>query len=301
VQEPWLEIDRSPTSPFKNSLYLSASHLAIGHHANLYDITVSHSKNSGSTWTTKTVNRSSGITVTGLSHLAISNNGTVFVTWLSCKVTGSEGDATCGGTRATFWISSSSDGGNTWTPPRAVTTALLAPDLFAYTKYGLLPNTSTSVPVLDIPVVAVDNTSLSSSGNLYVAFYNYNGTHLQVGMTTSKDGGFTWSSAKRVSEVNHGDQYAPWVSVADDGTVGVSWLDRRADSFDYQPVFAVSHDEGATFSDGIALSPVLSNPDWNSPNAAYYRTHQWVGNTVFATWVDTRTGKAEVELGGVQF
>jgi hypothetical protein len=179
VAEPYLQVDGNASSPFKNALYVSATHTAIGHKANLTDITVSHSNDAGKSWSTSTVVRSSGLIVSGLSNLAIAADGSAYVTWMSCRVRGVDGAATCGGTKATMWIASSSDGGGSWSTPHMVTTARLAPDLFADSPYGLLPNTS--LPITNIPVVAVDTTTYSNSGNIYVAFYSYDGIRMELG------------------------------------------------------------------------------------------------------------------------
>jgi hypothetical protein len=299
--KPWLEIDTNAGSPFRNTLYVAATHYSVAPLSYFEDITVSHSNDGGKTWNSQAIDRKRLPLVNNLSDLAIARDGTVYVTWLSCKLRGGDG-STCGGSLATLWISSSVDGGNTWSAPINVAETRLAPDPFAYSTYGLLPGTQ--APVTNIPVVAVDDSSQPTAGNVYVAFYNYNGTQMQLGVATSTDHGSTWSAPLRVSQSNRGDEFFQWISVAADGTIGVTWLDRRADYFDYQPMFAVSKDGGASFSSSATLSTTLSDPTLIWPGGSYmgdYRTHVWVGNALYATWQDTRTGDGEVELGGVQF
>jgi hypothetical protein len=128
---------------------------------------------------------------------------------------------------------------------------------------------------------------------------------MQVEVATSTDGGNTFGAPVRVSNSNSGDEFFPWISVAGDGTLGVTWLDRRNDpaNVKYQPYFATSTD-GATFSPSRPLSTTLSDPNNDGSYGAYmgdYRTHVWVGNAIYAGWMDTRTGISRIELGGVQF
>jgi hypothetical protein len=75
----------------------------------------------------------------------------------------------------------------------------------------------------------------TANGTLYLTFSdNRNGTHdsatpvtnVDVFLTTSTDGGTSWSGATRV-DASTGDQWFPWVEVSPaDGTVGVVYNDR---------------------------------------------------------------------------
>jgi hypothetical protein len=110
----------------------------------------------------------------------------------------------------------------------------------------------------------------------------------------------SWNQSVKVSGATQGDQFFHWISVGTDGTVGATWLDRRKNFKDYQPVYAVSKDGGATFSAAVPLSTALSDPNLNEAGVSY-RTQAWLGNSLYSTWVDTSTGIAQIELGGVQF
>ena len=78
---------------------------------------------------------------------------------------------------------------------------------------------------------------------------------MQVEVATSTDGGNTFGAPVRVSTSNLGDQFCPWTSTAEDGTLVVTWMDRRNDPANakYQPFFATSKD-GLTFSHERSLS-----------------------------------------------
>jgi hypothetical protein len=139
-----------------------------------------------------------------------------------------------------------------------------------------------------------------------VVLYNWTGTFMQVLVTHSTDGGTTWSVPEPVSPPSiTRDQFMPWISVSATGALAVTWLDRRNDpkNVKYQPFIAFSSDGGATFSKNQALSHTLSNPlddGFNGNFMGDYRINTWVGKTVYAVWMDTRSGNCQDEIGGMR-
>ena len=84
----------------------------------------------------------------------------------------------------------------------------------------------------EIPDIAVD----PNNGNLYAVWQDGrfgDGQHVSVALSSSTDGGFTWSPAVKVNRtptgIPSGNQQAfiPAVDVADDGTVAVTYYDFR--------------------------------------------------------------------------
>ena len=294
VDRPWLEIDTSPTSPYANTLYISATQFDASFDS---EISVSHSNDGGSTWTHVVVDvKQIFPAVDHFSDLAIGKDGVVYVSWMRCTANGPTGD--CGGTQAEMVFSKSTDGGNTWTSPSESTAFSLTPDNCFCAFYGNLPNTTE--PVSEIPVIAVDNSSGSRAGALYVSGYNWTGQFMQVNVVHSNDGGASWSTPVPVAPPTATkDQFQPWVNVASSGRIAVTWLDRRNDpqNLKCQPFVAFSGNGGASFSLNHSLSMVLSDPG----SVGNFRTHIWSGKSVYAVWPDTRTGVSQDELGGVQF
>ena len=112
-----------------------------------------------------------------------------------------------------------------------------------------------------IPDIAVD----PHSGQLYAVwqderFSDQNGQHDSIALSTSTDGGLTWSSAVKVNKtptnIPSGNQQAftPSVDVAEDGTVSVSYYDFRNNTSDLATLetdywLVHSHNGGATWSD----------------------------------------------------
>lgn len=301
TDKPWMQIDTNAASPHANSIYISVTQFNASEQNEL--ISVSHSSDGGATWTTKVVDTQQVFPkVDQFSDLAIGKDGTVYVTWMRCSATGSTGD--CGGTTATFLISKSTDGGNTWSSPVTVATATLAPDPGACCFYGVLPNTGERVS--DIPAVDIDNSNGAHAGNLYVVMYNWTGSFLQVEVATSSDGGATWGAPVAVAapSVTH-DQFFPWLTVSRAGLVGVTWLDRRNDpsNVKYQAFAAFSNNGATSFSRNIPLATVLSNPNNDGFGGTFmgdYTGNYWsTPLNLVASWMDSRNGvNMQDEVGG---
>ena len=89
-------------------------------------------------------------------------------------------------------------------------------------------------------------------------------------LTASGDGGRTWSPTIRVDDGQAAsNQSDVGVAVAGDGTVGVTWNDRRDDPSDhcFALYMAVSQDGGATFSRNRRLATGRTCP----------RGGRWIG------------------------
>ena len=141
---------------------------------------------------------------------------------------------------------SSSDGGTTWSKPTVVSTQQTVNDTD--------PNTGEAIRTGEgLPEVAID----ASSGELYVVWedarFATGGTVNQVVISTSTDGGATWSAPARVSTASGKPAFTPAVAVNSAGTVGVTYYDfRNLPSGDTMTLptdywFTSSTDHGATF------------------------------------------------------
>jgi len=296
----WLEIDTHASSPHANTLYISTTQFNSS--ALSSEIAVSHSTDSGNTWTTSVVDTVQTYpSVDQWSDLAIGRDGTVYVTWQRCTAKGLAGD--CGGTIASMMFSKSTDGGSTWSPPVVMVTPHLVPDGCFCAFYGSLPNTTE--PVSNIPVIDIDNSSGPHAGNLYVVTYNWTGLQMRVRVVMSADGGTTWSKPSVVTTIATRDQFFPWLSVSPNGTVGVSWLDRRRDpaNLSYNAFAAFAFGGRLSFGPHRLLSTGTSNPNNDGFGGTFMGEHTgnaWSGNTLLVTWMDSAsTGTTmQDELGG---
>jgi len=300
ADKDWLEIDKTPTSPFANSLYISVTQFDSS--ISNTQISVSHSNDSGKSWKTVLVDHEQIYPkIDQSTDLAIGVDGTVYLTWMRCVANGPAND--CGGTRVSMMISKSTDGGKTWSHPSAFAHAVLGPPC-TNGFYGCLPNTKTRLD--QIPVVAADTSSGSHSGNLYVVYNTWTGSYMKLMMATSVDGGKTWTHKRVTPASDTHDQFFPWVNVSADGQVGVSWLDRRNDpnNVDYEAFAAFSRNGGATFGKNIDLSANPSDPRNDGLHGSFmgdYSGNSWAGDKRFyVSYTDTTTGVGQDFLAGYQ-
>lgn len=298
ADKPWLEVDTNPGSPFVNALYISVTQFDASSNS---EISVSHSNDGGKTWTTTVVDTKQIYpnSVDQFSDLAVGADGTVYVSWLRCPANGPAGD--CGGTVSKLLLSKSTDGGNTWSKELTVATPTLVPDFCNCAFYGSLPNTSERVS--NIASNAVFGSG--STAKVYLSFYTWSGSQMQVMVAASSDGGNTFGKPVRVTSSTKGDEFFQWINLAKNGAVGVSWLDRRNDpnNLKYQPFVAVSTNGGVSFRSG-AISTTMSNPLNDGFGGSFmgdYRCHVFNNRTMIAVWMDMRTGVSQDEAGGAQF
>ena len=294
TDKPWMEIDTNATSPHVNSVYISTTQFASNSDS---QISVSHSSN-GINWTTIGVStRAIFPDVNQFSDLAVGRDGTVYLSWMRCSANGPTGD--CGGTVAKMMFSKSSDGGNTWSAESQINTVNIAPDSCG-AFYGCIPGTSERVS--NIPVIAVDASKGSRSGQLYVIEYNYASPLMKVQVVSSKNGGATWGAPVSPASSSTHDQFFPWINVNASGAVGATWLDRRFDpaNFSYDAIAAVSND-GANYGPNVRTSPTSSSPSNDGFGGGFmgdYDTNYWSGATLYEAWTDTTTGTAQDFVGG---
>ena len=188
-------------------------------------------------------------------------------------------------------VISSSDGGSTWSKAKVIATQRTVDDFAPNT--GALLRTGAG-----LPAAAVD----AANGNLYVVWEDAlftAGAFNQVVISTSTDGGSTWSSPAVVSNPNGKPAFTPEVAVNAAGVVGVTYYDfRNPDGMTTgQPTdywFTSSNDHGASFGNEVRITPV-SFDMLNAPNAGGlflgdYQGLDTSGTTFHPFFVQTNTG-----------
>ena len=188
-------------------------------------------------------------------------------------------------------VISSTDGGNTWSNPKVISTQQTVNDFAPNT--GALLRTGAG-----LPSAAID----ASNGNLYVVWEDARftgGAANQVVITRSTDGGTTWSSPAVVSNAGSKPAFTPSVAVNSAGVVAVTYYDfRNPDgSTTGQPTdywFIASTDQGASFGSEARITPT-SFDMLNAPNAGGlflgdYQALDTSGTTFFPFFVQTNTG-----------
>jgi hypothetical protein len=205
------------------------------------------------------------------------------------------------------------DGGGSFTPAVHID----KPGQFADNPNSgdILPSKQAWIPIS--PSLAFNATT----GTLdYVYQNNINRTvsRSDISFQQSSDFGASWSNAKTISTTASGapapqDQFFPWISVDDAGSLNVIWFDNRNDPGDtlIETFQAKSVDDGATWT-----SADISTAPWN-PNEGLFTCGCFIGDysgiaastqVVYPIWTDGRNSPGRpngdtdiftnVELGG---
>ncbi len=145
----------------------------------------------------------------------------------------------------------STDGGETWTKPQIIS------DLG--TVFVTDPNTGQSIRTADIlPEPAID----PFSGQLYVVWQDsrFNGGHFdEIALSTSTDGGATWSEPIRVNTPTGRPAFTASIRVNTAGDVGVTYYDFRHLTTETTTLptdywFKRSINRGASFDDEMHIA-----------------------------------------------
>ncbi|TET77260.1 MAG: T9SS type A sorting domain-containing protein [Candidatus Cloacimonadota bacterium] len=123
------------------------------------------------------------------------------------------------------------------------------------------------IMVFSFPAMDVDITGGPYNGNIYVAYMDdapgY--TDTDIYFIRSTNNGNTWSQKIRINDdpLNNGcDQFHPWLTVAQDGSIIVVFLDRRLDSGNlFMDLYmTTSTNGGNTWSENERITTVSSDP-----------------------------------------
>jgi hypothetical protein len=209
---------------------------------------------------------------------AFGNNGEIYVSW----------PFFAGGQSVKVMFNRSLDGGATWLGRDTQVAAFKL-------STTLLNGNIRAVP---LTTVAVDRGMGPFRGRIYIVWNQPGtGTSRDVVLSSSSDGGNTWSATVRVNDdATASDQFLSWVNVDQAGRVNVTFLDRRDDpgNVNFSLYRAVSVDGGATFQSNTRISdggfpPVAGNAFVGDYNAADIG-----GGMLHMIWADARNGSLDV-------
>ncbi|MDQ2807944.1 MAG: glycoside hydrolase, partial [Chloroflexota bacterium] len=304
IDKEWMGVDTSPASPHLGRIYYTATnfHTPPGCNLNNYidnRIQLTYSDDQGATW-------SAPITVSDASHdqnqfslPRIASDGTLYVGYQYQNCT-----FNCAGIPAYQMLAKSTDGGLTFSPSITITGAAITytgPSVAGY-QYLYAGSTSSGFRHNDQEVIEVSPTNPNqlyavwSDGRFESSFVyqGVSGQHADIVFTRSTDGGLTWTAPVKINDdaVQGKDQFFPWQKVGSDGTIHVSWMDRRdapVDGFPYREYYTQSTDGGLTWSANQAVADVGGVPgtfigDYSgiAVNAA--------NSLVLPIWTDSRNG-----------
>jgi hypothetical protein len=263
----WITTDNNPGSPFYGRTYLTwSAFTSVNNVALESPIWEAHSDDGGYSWTRPHEISGSSSALCSFqaagpagecdedqfSVPSVGPNGTVYVSFINDQNTAlwEPGEVF----DDQYLVVKSSNGGATWSAPRMIASLEDGSRDFPINVDGRQTLTNYQVRAPIAGNIVADPTT---NGRLYFTFFdNRNGVHdvdspvtnTDVFLTTSTNGGLTWSAPTRVNAADSGagnDQWFPWADVNPvDGTVGVVYNDRS-----YDP----THDtHGATLSESAA-------------------------------------------------
>ncbi len=170
-----------------------------------------------------------------------------------------------------------------------------------------LPNGGYRTPTL--PALAVDSTGGPMDGSIYLTWNDYRDGTADVLLIASHDGGSTWSEAVLVNddgEESDADQFFPSITVGGNGTVCVSFYDRRDDPDNtlLMVYHAQSVDGGETFLPNIPITDVQfdGNAAGGRRKGGVFSGTPFMGDYtgsgtsegfIISIWCDTRNGTPE--------
>ncbi|MEN8223789.1 MAG: GEVED domain-containing protein [Bacteroidota bacterium] len=280
-------IDNNLNSAYEGNLYCAWTDFD-GVHDN--EIALSYSSDEGLSWSTA-VNISSAANAGSHCQGVNINTGPNGEVYAVFAIYDGKADETA------FGLAKSLDGGANWTPANRI-----IENVRGIRSSG----TSKNMRVNSFPVLAVDNSNGSFSGNLYMVWTNIGtpgintGNDIDVYMIRSEDQGNSWSDPVRVNQDDAGlghEHYSPWITCDPaNGTLSVVFYDdRNVGGAECEVFCANSYDAGNTWED-FKVSDVSFTPT-PIPGLAMGYMGDYLGisardSYVYPCWTDTRTGSA---------
>jgi hypothetical protein len=184
----------------------------------------------------------------------------------------------------------STDDGATWTAPQVIANL--------QTVFVRDPNTGQDIRTGDIiPEPAID----PATGQLYVVWQDsrFNGgDHDEVALSTSTNGGSTWSAPIRVNTPTGRPAFTPSIRVSSDGTVGVTYYDFRNLTTETTTLptdywFTSSSNHGASFGNEAHIAgpfDMLTAPNARGFFVGDYEDLETSGTTFKSFFVQANSG-----------
>jgi hypothetical protein len=201
-----------------------------------------------------------------------------------------------------LYIRKSIDGGTTFAPPTLVASVFPIGTPEAATAQYCGPVLNGNLRANGSPILAIDRSGGPTNGSLYVVFNSHGAgaDRSDVFLTRSRDGGQTWSAPVQLNDdATTNDQFMPFVVVAPNGAVAVSWYDRRLDPQNLlmDMFMRISRDGGTSFGQNLKITEVsFPPPGLNTklgfpPYTCYMSSYNFMAadaSNFYVVWTDNR-------------
>jgi hypothetical protein len=182
--------------------------------------------------------------------LAVGPRGAVYLSYVSYGTESPDGTSVA----ATLWSARSLDDGRTWSRTRKVATTQVV-------ATSTLPRTTLHRSIVQYLAVSPDRP-----GHLYVAWNRLRDGNVDVMLSTSGDGGATWSPPRRVNDDRgHQHQFSATVAAGPRGAVAVAFYDMRFRCPSGDPAILPAHRGQVGTCIGLTVQPFHDGDHGVSP------------------------------------
>ncbi len=267
-----MHIDLSPTSPFRGSIYVTwVQFNGNGTHS---PVNVAYSRDGARTFSTPAQISAGRVRNNQDARLVSAPDGTLYLTFDN-SVQGGKGTA--------IYLSTSKDGGVTWSSPQqigAFANPVCTFPPFCFNILGGAFRSGGSYPVPGYDPIR---------NRVYVIYADIVGTFAQVWFTWASISNLAaWSAPVAIAPAP-GDRFQAEMSVAPNGRVDVSFYDRSySDNQLVDMTYAASNDAGATWTSQRVSNKGFDPSQWGVPSGSGFRP--FIGD--YNGMISTATGAA---------
>ncbi len=305
IDKPWMAADIAAGSAYHGRIYVTGTSFYapgcnLGAYVNDREV-IAHSDNQGATWSASATLSDASHDQDQFTNPTVASDGTLYVSYQYQNCT-----YNCTSSIPMVQLlTKSTDGGVTFSPSITITGQVITPT-GAFTggyQYLYAGSTTNGFRHNDQAIIGVSPTNpqhvyaVWTDGRFESTFVyqGITGHHADIVFSHSTDGGNTWSPVAKINDdnVQGKDQFFPWMTVGNDGTIHVSWMDRReaaVDGFPYREYYSQSTDEGQTWSVNQPVGDVTNTP------SGFIGDYSGIAvssdnSRVLPVWTDQRSGQ----------